>query len=718
MIGTTPEVADEASLSAQKKPPAAESVLLRSARLFSAFHAGNIEQRRKELSRSVNVDTPGAATLHAISPPVPIVDIDPEPPAKVTVRKRKREAVPKERAKKKSAGLAASAPAVASLEPSIPARKSRQPELLTGATMREYQLVGMEWMISLYENGLNGILADEMGLGKTIQVIAFLTHLYSVGTTGPFLIIVPLSTLSNWIREFARFAPTIPVLMYHGPKDEREYIRRHKMPRDSLPVVITTYQISMHDAWFLQTIGWNYVIVDECHRLKNFECKLIKDLRLLKTMSRLLLTGTPIQNNLGELWSLLNFVEPRLFADRLAFEQSFDVAIDSSDANAETNQQHQLDLVAQLHEILKPFLLRRLKSEVELNLPPKRIEIVWCPMTDSQRRLYAAILKGELRDAIGEMLLGEAVPKKQLLEKRARSKTTYVEWNEDDEPDADLIEDGDGTDEQPQEPAAIQAKNEEEKRNVVNHVLRAQNLQSPTVQLRKVCNHPHLFNLHDLDVVQASGKMMILDRLLPALFARGHRVLIFSQMSRMLGVLADWCTDVKEWKFCYLDGASSLDERKEEIARFETDISIPLFFLTTRAGGQGINLTAADTVVMFDSDWNWQADAQAMDRAHRIGQTKPVIVYRLVTRGTVEERVMGLADGKRRLGEVVVHKELFKGRYTDFAETRRIADSELAALLTAEREGNRDGVLGDAGGKEWKCILEDDFEFDKLMKRE
>ncbi|KAJ3172791.1 hypothetical protein HDU87_007793 [Geranomyces variabilis] len=697
---------------------ATESVLLRSARLFSAFHAGNIEQRRKELSQSLHVDTPGAATADAISPPVQVIkEADPEPPAKVTVRKRKRESVRPERAKKKQPP-AASAPPVASSEPLIPARKSRQPELLSGAAMREYQLVGMEWMISLYENGLNGILADEMGLGKTIQVIAFLAHLYSVGTTGPFLIIVPLSTLSNWIREFARFAPTIPVLMYHGPKDEREYIRKHKMPRDALPVVITTYQISMHDAWFLQTIAWNYVIVDECHRLKNFDCKLIKDLRLLKTMSKLLLTGTPIQNNLGELWSLLNFVEPRLFADRVAFEQSFDVASDASDADAETNQQRQLELVAQLHDILKPFLLRRLKSEVELNLPPKRIEVVWCPMTDSQKRLYAAVLKGELRDAIGQMLLGESLPQKQLPEKRARSKTTYAEWNEDDELNADPMEDElENGEDQPEEPAALQAQSEEAKRNVVNHVLRAQNLQSPIVQLRKVCNHPHLFNLHNLDVVEVSGKMMVLGRLLPALFARGHRVLIFSQMSRMLGILADWCTDATGWKFCYLDGGSSLDERKDEIARFETDPSIPLFFLTTRAGGQGINLTAADTVVMFDSDWNWQADAQAMDRAHRIGQTQPVNVYRLVTRGTVEERVMGLADGKRRLGEVVVHKELFKGRYVDFAETRRIADSELAALLSAERV-TADGVAGDTGDKGWKCILEDAAEFERLLMRD
>ncbi|KAI8918275.1 putative SNF2 family helicase/ATPase PasG [Powellomyces hirtus] len=740
------------------------SILLQKASCFCSFIADNLEQRQSELRQCVNVSDPSLGLgieVQAVTVVKEKEDTaaetekenheewEPEPPVKVMLRKRTR---PKKgdgqderskRAKRADTSAKISSRKTKAIykppppESIPPPRTSRQPSLITGGTLREYQLVGMEWLISLYENGLNGILADEMGLGKTIQVIAFLAHLWEVGTRGPFLIVVPLSTLVNWVTEIQRFAPSLPVLLYHGSKEEREYMRRHKMniTQPNFPIIVTTYEISMRDSAHLQMYAWQYIIVDEGHRLKNLDCKLIRELKTYRTANRLLLTGTPIQNNLSELWSLLNFVQPEMFSDRAAFEQCFDFGEDvTALASASTQKeilerQLETEFVTQLHEILKPFLLRRVKTEVELTLPTKREYVLYAPLTPLQKQLYHAAVTGSLRDTVMEILMGQnnlVDAPVETAKRTVRKDYTEIEFDDEFRVLDDLESDDENFDGEACEsdeeavPVVSDTQAKEAKRKAVDIALKTQNLQSPIVQLRKICNHPYLFNLGELPgIVTASGKMLVLERLLPKLFERGHRVLVFSQMTRVLDIIGEWCSDVKGWDYCRLDGSVGVHERRDEISRFEKTPTIPLFLLTTRAGGLGINLVSADTVIIFDSDWNPQMDLQAQDRVHRIGQTRSVVVYRLISRGTVEERVMGMAEGKRKLGEVIVHRGLFKGRHSDYKSTQKIRDEELAAILSAECEAASGfAEAGRSSNGDWTGVLGDDDELERVLRRD
>ncbi|KAJ1951727.1 putative ATPase, partial [Dispira parvispora] len=283
----------------------------------------------------------------------------------------------------------------------VPKPSSRQPSLVTGGVLRDYQMAGLEWMVSLYENGLNGILADEMGLGKTLQTISFLAFLRERQVWGPFLVVCPLSTLANWVNEFRRFTPSIPVVMYHGLPEERTRMRRKQMNKlgPTFPIVITTYEIAMNDRRYLCNYRWKYIVVDEGHRIKNLNCKLIRELKRYHSANRLLLTGTPLQNNLAELWSLLNFLLPEIFDDPDSFQSWFDF----TDLNEEDGQSRIFDeetqhsIVSKLHHILKPFLLRRLKTDVEKDLPKKREYVVYAPLTHHQKGYYDAILNGSIR---------------------------------------------------------------------------------------------------------------------------------------------------------------------------------------------------------------------------------------------------------------------------------------------------------------------------------
>ncbi|KAJ2839597.1 putative ATPase [Coemansia erecta] len=591
---------------------------------------------------------------------------------------------------------------------------ARQPRAISGGIMKDYQLEGMEWLASLYENGLNGILADEMGLGKTLQTIAFLAYLRERQVWGPFLVLCPLSTLANWASEFYRFAPQTPVLMYHGTPDERRTLRRkHLRTLDrNFPIVITTYEISMRDKQALQRFAWKFIIVDEGHRIKNMNCKLIRDLKSYQSTNRLLLSGTPLQNSLSELWSLLNFLLPDIFDDLDSFQAWFDFD-DIADASGQSriiSQETSGSVVSKLHSILQPFLLRRLKSDVEKHLPPKREYLIACPMAPLQFEYYQAIRGPNLRAFLEDRFASDdqqtlvpntpeptAKPKPKSKHTRAsgrdeqqrllvaeaeqflgvslsgsRTKPTksYREC-EDDDPfdlpsDSELaankdtadVEDEGATSGLARLKAAVQ--------------VRQLNLQFRLMQQRKVCQHPYLFDfpvtdpsdpespyLIDEQIVRTSGKLLMLDRLLPALFARGHRVLVFSQFSRVLDILECYA-ELRKWEFCRIDGSVAQTDRQEAIVRFNTS-QIPLFFLTTRSGGLGINLTSADTVVLFDSDWNPQQDLQAQDRVHRIGQTKPVIIYRLTIAGSCENAMLSRAKAKRKLEKLVIHERRFKG---------------------------------------------------------
>ncbi|QDZ22807.1 SNF2-related ATP-dependent DNA helicase [Chloropicon primus] len=481
--------------------------------------------------------------------------------------------------------------------------------LMKGGILREYQIKGVKWMMSLWQNGLNGILADQMGLGKTVQAIGFLSHLWDKNIVGPFLIVAPLSMLSNWVQEFQKWVPDIPVVLYHGTAEERAQMRmleRFANPGfPTFPVIVTSYEIAIRDAKPLQKYHYKYMVVDEGHRLKNFNCKLIRELRNFDVANKLLLTGTPLQNNLSELWSLLNFLLPDVFSSLADFERWFDFS-KVNDADEKSATQHTM-IVEKLHNILKPFLLRRLKADVIVSLPMKKEIVLFPTMTDHQKNINKQLLD-------------------RTLEKNLRVQARQF----------------------------LKGANVSKLRNIL-------------MQMRKNCNHPDLITgeydgsylLPSGDeLVQQCGKMKLLDRLLTKLRKKNHKVLIFSQMTKMLDLLEVYLEDKGE-QACRIDGNVPLLERRDNIARFNNDPAYNYFLLSTRAGGLGINLAAADTVIIYDSDWNPQQDLQAMDRCHRIGQTKPVLVFRLITANSVEERMLAKAESKLKLERLVIKKGAF-----------------------------------------------------------
>lgn len=610
-----------------------------------------------------------------------------------------------------------------------PSISARQPSLVTGGILRDYQLAGVEWLVSLWENGLNGILADEMGLGKTLQTIGFIAHLKSKQVAGPYLIVTPLSTLANWVNEFKRFAPTINVLLYHGTKEERQHMVNRKMQKKKatemdFPVIVTSYEIVMNDRKFLQRYNWKYIVVDEGHRLKNMNCRLIKELKTYSSANRLLLTGTPLQNNLAELWSLLNFLLPDIFDDLDMFQSWFDF----SDINVKSGrdrimrEEEEDNIVTSLHTILRPFLLRRLKTDVERSLPKKKEYLLYAPLTQPQKNLYDAIIKRDLRDYLIKRKItkpDENVPVTQPEEEeegRTKKTISYKEKSDREffkELDAEPVE-------TVVDHVAItkQAKMAEAVKQV-----NGMHLQNLVMQLRKVCNHPFLFDwpvdpvtgqaVLNNDLAAQSGKVLLLDRLLTALFQRGHKVLVFSQMTKMLDILEDWAVGLKNWPVCRLDGNVAQEERRRQIEEYsDPACATKLFLLSTRAGGLGINLTAADTVIIFDSDWNPQMDLQAQDRVHRIGQTKPVLIYRLVAAKTVEAKILEKATGKRRLEKLVISKGKFKSPAAAAQAKKNQENSvrEMAEILASE-DGEQVQIVSQGD----KVISDEDLE--KLLDR-
>ncbi|XP_025795316.1 ATP-dependent DNA helicase DDM1-like isoform X2 [Panicum hallii] len=480
--------------------------------------------------------------------------------------------------------------------------------LMTGGNLKSYQIKGVKWLISLWQNGLNGILADQMGLGKTIQTIGFLAHLKGKGTHGPYMIIAPLSTLSNWVNEISRFVPSVTSIIYHGDKVARAEIRRKFMPKTKdavspdFPIVVTSYEMAMSDARFLAHYKWKYVVVDEGHRLKNSKCKLLREIKRIPMDNKLLLTGTPLQNNLAELWSLLNFILPDIFSSHEEFESWFDFSGKASEEKEETEEKRRVHVVSKLHAILRPFLLRRMKEDVEQMLPRKKEIIIYANMTELQKRIQDHLVE----------------------------KTFDVYLNEE----SDIVLRRPG----------IKAK-----------------LNSLFIQLRKNCSHPDLLEAAfgttilypPVDkLLEQCGKFQLLDRLLTSLLARKHKVLIFSQWTKILDII-EYYLDSKGLEVCRIDGSVSLEERRRQIAEFnDLNSNLNVFILSTRAGGLGINLTSADTCILYDSDWNPQMDLQAMDRCHRIGQTRPVHVYRLATSHSVELCVIAGADHQESFWEV------------------------------------------------------------------
>eukprot|EP00628_Pelagophyceae_sp_CCMP2097_P016816 CAMPEP_0206848868 /NCGR_PEP_ID=MMETSP0975-20121206/26230_1 /ASSEMBLY_ACC=CAM_ASM_000399 /TAXON_ID=483370 /ORGANISM="non described non described, Strain CCMP2097" /LENGTH=1097 /DNA_ID=CAMNT_0054391505 /DNA_START=1 /DNA_END=3291 /DNA_ORIENTATION=- len=488
-----------------------------------------------------------------------------------------------------------------------------QPTSIT-ATMRAYQLEGLNWLVKLHDNGINGILADEMGLGKTLQSISLLAYLHEVrGITGPHIVIVPKSVVNNWIRELKKWCPMLRPVKMLGDREERNRVMRDELVAGQFDVCVTSYEGVLKEKSFLCKTNWQYVLIDEAHRIKNPKSSLSKVVRLIPTQFRLLITGTPLQNNLHELWALLNFLLPDVFASAATFDAAFDLDI--------VDQSAKQVIITQLHSLLRPFVLRRLKSDVEKSLPPKTETILFTHLSPVQRDVYKHCLLREM--------------------------------------------------------GVVQGGGKESGRVAVLNLV---------MQLRKCCNHPYLFpSVEDRTLpplgehlVESCAKLVLLDKLLHRLKKNGHRVLIFSQMTSMLDILEDFLV-LRQLKYCRIDGKTPHELREEQIDCFNAVGSDKFaFLLSTRAGGLGINLQTADTCVLYDSDWNPQADLQAMDRCHRIGQTKAVHVYRLVTENSIEEKVVERASQKLKLDAAVVQQ----GRLAD--SQRKLATKDL---LNAVRFG-------------------------------
>ncbi|KAI6649250.1 Chromodomain-helicase-DNA-binding protein 1-like [Oopsacas minuta] len=469
--------------------------------------------------------------------------------------------------------------------------------------LRDYQLEGLNWLVYSWCKHNSVILADEMGLGKTIQTIAFLHYLYKVYQLyGPFLIVVRLSTLAVWQREFAKWAPELNIVVYIGDAQSRGMIKQYEWENESgkiqFNVLITTYEILLRDKEALGELNWAVLAVDEGHRLKNDDSMVYQALMEFSTQFRMCITGTPLQNSLRELWCLLHFTQSERFPKWEEFEKHHRL-YDEGDASG-------LD---QLHAELQPYLLRRVKRDVEKSLPSKVERILTVEMSALQREYYRHILT---RNFKALMKTGKA--------KAHRSSFINV-----------------------------------------------------LMELQKCCNHAHLTVSPDEDdkedrqerlqhILRGSGKMVLLDKLLTRMKERGHRVLIFSQMVRMLDIISDYL-QLKRWQHQRLDGSIKREDRQIALDHFNADNSTDFcFLLSTKAGGLGINLATADTVVIYDSDWNPQNDLQAQARAHRIGQKKQVNIYRIVTKNSIEVDIIERAKRKMVLDHLVIQRMDTTGR--------------------------------------------------------
>ncbi|XP_051990554.1 chromodomain-helicase-DNA-binding protein 8-like isoform X2 [Xyrauchen texanus] len=523
-------------------------------------------------------------------------------------------------------------------------------EYKNGNQLREYQLEGVNWLLFNWYNRQNCILADEMGLGKTIQSIALLSEMFAAGVQGPFLIIAPLSTITNWEREFSTWTD-MNAIVYHGSLASRQMIQQYEMyckddKAHLIPgaykfdALITTFEMILSDCPELREISWRCVVIDEAHRLKNRNCKLLDSLKMLDVEHKVLLTGTPLQNTVEELFSLLHFLEPAQFSSETEFLREF--------GDLKTEEQ-----VQKLQSILKPMMLRRLKEDVEKNLAPKQETIIEVELTDVQKKYYRAILERNF---------------------------SFLSMG-------------------------------------ATHNSNVPNLLNTMMELRKCCNHPYLItgaeekivaelrevydplapDFHLQALVRSAGKLVLLDKLLPRLKAGGHKVLIFSQMVRCLDILEDYLIH-KRYLYERIDGRVRGNLRQSAIDRFcKPDSDRFVFLLCTRAGGLGINLTAADTCVIFDSDWNPQNDLQAQARCHRIGQSKAVKVYRLITRNSYEREMLDKASLKLGLDRAVLqsmsgNKESNVNGIQQFSK-KEIEDllrkGAYAAIMDENDEGSR-----------------------------
>lgn len=759
------------------------------------------------------------------------------------------------------------------------------PELLRG-TLRKYQHYGLDWLAGLYNSNINGILADEMGLGKTIQTIALLAHLaIEHEVWGPHLVVVPTSVMLNWEMEFKKWAPGFKILTYYGSQEERRQKRRGWMDDDRWHVCITSYQLVLQDQQTFKRRNWHYMILDEAHNIKNFRSQRWQTLLTFKTHSRLLLTGTPLQNNLTELWSLLFFLMPsddndmgiEGFADLRNFSEWFRRPVEQIlEHGRETMDEEAKQVVTKLHTVLRPYILRRLKIDVEKQMPAKYEHVVVCKLSKRQRYLYDGFMsraqtKETLasgnylsiinclmqlrkvcnhpdlfetrpittsfampRSAIADFEISELLVRRRLLAEHPDRKLNLDFMNlvpiSDERLSKILARDVsniaahkalsmlrdkqhkatnwnmkfDGT-------SAISALNSvennirksrleeleqciylqshrharqplfgkglldmltidvaptslsapprhstelldwysdrssilasmkislEDRARQLKPIIEKYAFVTPSVvapgvtdaaltpietrMLSRSMVYPSYDPLHepqtrltiafpDKRLLQYDcGKLQQLEVLLRKLQAGGHRALIFTQMTKMLDILEQFL-NIHGYLYLRLDGATKVEQRQILTDRFNSDPRILVFILSSRSGGLGINLTGADTVIFYDLDWNPAMDKQCQDRCHRIGQTRDVHIYRLVSEYTIESNILRKANQKRMLDDVVIQEGQFTTDYFQRLDVRemlgdlgeqdeasaamdRVLDVKVGAARTFEQAEDKEDI--------------------------
>lgn len=445
------------------------------------------------------------------------------------------------------------------------------------AELRPYQLEGLSWLQFLREFGLNGVLADDMGLGKTLQTLAHLLMEKEAGRLDkPALILAPTSVIRNWAREAAKFTPALNVLLLHGEDRHADY---HRIGRHDL--VITSYPLLVRDAVAMRKIDWHIVVLDEAQNIKNPKSKAAQVCGSLKSRHRLCLTGTPMENHLGELWSLFQFLMPGILGDAEGFRSHYRTPIER-----EGDPERQ----KQLNERLQPLLLRRTKSAVAKDLPPKTEIVHTVELDPAQTDLYETI-RAAMDSRVREAISHQGLERSQII--------------------------------------------------VLDALLK----------LRQVCCHPQLLKTDSAKKLGVSAKTAyLMEELLPELLDEGHRVLIFSQFTEMLAIIE---AELKKAGIAFVKLTGDTRDRETPMQRFQRG-EVPVFLISLKAGGAGLNLTTADTVIHYDPWWNPAAEAQASDRAHRIGQTRPVFIHKLICQGTIEERILELQKSKAALVETLL----------------------------------------------------------------
>ncbi|CAB9497972.1 CHD3-type chromatin-remodeling factor CHR7 [Seminavis robusta] len=539
-----------------------------------------------------------------------------------------------------------------------------------GNRLRDYQVDGVNWLASTYYKRHGCILADEMGLGKTVQIVSFIEHLYRVEKIKrPYLVVVPLSTVEHWRREFDGWTEMVTCVYHDRQRVWRDVLREYEWYYKDRPhtadflkfdVLVTTYDTLIGDFDVISQIPFRVAVVDEAHRLRNQKGKLLECMREISAkgtlqygfQSRVLMSGTPLQNDLNELWTLLNFIEPFKFPDLEEFQANF--------GNMANREQ-----VENLQQMISPYMLRRIKEDVATDIPSKEETVIDVELTSIQKTYYRAIF--EHNHAFLNMGATRTnAPKLMNIQMELRKVCNHpflldgVEHRETEKQFKEFLDSG-----------AFEGKTPEEQHHMI------------TVQ----------------GMIMSSGKMVLLDKLLPKLRQEGHKILIFSQMVKMLDFISEYC-EFRTFPYERLDGRVRGTERQKAIDRFEREDDSFLFLLSTRAGGVGINLTAADICIIFDSDWNPQNDVQAQARCHRIGQTKDVKIFRLITSRTFEQEMFDRASKKLGLEQAVL------GTFEQANEDDKPTNKEMEQLL----KRGAYALIEDENDEEGKAFCADDIE--------